>query len=596
MPPELFRRRHALSDRRAPRADIPREVDAGGVRTARMARSRSKASLEVTAVFEGVVLDVRHLHPKQATAAAATLGVVGGVLLLVGVGLFLSQTLGEQSAWTEFQQLAAQAAVAGQEPPAAPASPWTGLALGLGCLGVVSLALAFVKGSDGDPSAYTIGEGPNAVLATPPVNLLTPDAFALARIGSTGAAGLRFTADMTGEISAGGRRYTLQEWASKGWAVEEQGVLGTTLPPGARCRLEHGELVFHIAAVEAAVVSVGRFEVDAPFWAITGASFLGLGALLILAQMAAPASGRLDLEDHERGRRFVGYSQRPPIRRMPTRPRSRPEPSPKHVAKASPELPRIRPTTSVPELDVPPDPRRRVGSVTRGGSRGASSPASRDSVPTILGIRSAAAAGALMTRGSGPVERAREAGILASVDTSVFDNEHARAFSPDADDKAMWQAMKDHDPTMDSIAGLGLIGKGRGGGPGSTDGMVSSKPTAESEEDNTERSLVVRVGRATERGPRAPADVRGVVLKHVRALRRCYGAAEDAEPTIPGRMTLELEIDAAGDVVRASVARGRSVDPTITDCMTRVARAWSFPAIDAQRRSSVSLPLRLSPG
>lgn len=554
-----------------------------------MARTRTKASLEVIAVFEGAVLDVRHLHPKQARAAAATLGIVGGVLLFVGVGLFLSQTLGVQSAWTEYQQLAAQAAAAGQEPPAAPASPWTGLALGLGCLGVVSLALAFVKGSDGDPSAYTIGEGHDAVLATPPVDLLTPDAFELARIGSTGAAGLRFTADMIGEISAGGRRYTLQEWARKGWAVAEHGVLGTTLPPGARCRLEHGDLVFHIAAVEAAVVSVGRLEVDVPFWTITAASFLGLGSLLVLAQMAAPASGRLDLEDHERGRRFVGYSQQPPIHRMPTSPLSRPDPKP--TAQRSAEIPRVRPSKFDSELDVAPDPSRHEGSRTRAASRGSSSPSSNDAVPTILGVRSTAAAGALMARGTGPVERAGEAGVLAYVDTSVFENEYSSAFSRDADDKAMWQAMKDRDPTMDSIAGLGLIGKGRGGGPGSTDGMVTSKPTAESEDDNTERSLVVRVGRATERGPRTPADVRGVVLKHVRSLRRCYEAS-----VLPGRITLELEIDAAGAVVRASVARRRSADPTVADCMTRAARTWSFPATDAQRRSFVSLPLTLSPG
>lgn len=200
-----------------------------------------------------------------------------------------------------------------------------------------------------------------------------------------------------------------------------------------------------------------------------------------------------------------------------------------------------------------------------------------------------------MARGTGPVERAAKAGVLAYVDTSVFDNEHARAFSRDADDKAMWQAMKDSDPMATPVAGLGLIGKGRGGGPGSTKGMVGSKPAAESEESDAP-SLVVRVGRATERGPRSPADVRSVVVKHVRALRRCYDAGVEGDAGLRGRVTLELEVDAAGDVVRASVARGRFADPTVTDCMARAARGWSFPATDVQRRSVVSVPLTLSRG
>ncbi len=554
-----------------------------------MNRSRSRASLEIVAVFEGVVLDVCHLRPQRTRAAAATLGMLGGVLFVVGVGLFLSQTLGQQPAWAEYQRAAAQAAVTGRASPSAPASPWVGLALGLGLLGVVSLAVAFVKASDRVGCAYTIGEGPHAVLATPPVNLLTPEAFELARLGDSGAAGLRFTAEMTGEIVAGGRRYTLQQWVRAGWAVAEQGVFGTTLPAGARCRLEHGSLVFHIAVVDAAVASIGRLEVDGPFWAISAASFVGLGSLLILAQMAAPASGQLDLEDRARGRRFVGYVQQPPILRMPSSPQHRPESQ--QVVETSAEPSRsTAPTTQevIPTPSVVPNP-----TVSR-APRATSSPRPNAPAPNILGARSISAAGALMARGTGPSERAAKAGILAYVDTSVFDNEHARAFSPGADDKAMWQAMKDHDPMATPIAGLGLIGKGRGGGPGSTEGMATSMPRDESEDG--ERSLVVRVGRATERGPRSPGDVRSVVVKQARALRRCYEEGMDSDAVLRGRVSLELEIDPAGNVVRASVARGRFADPTVTDCMARAARGWSFSATDAQRHSVVSLPVTLGPG
>lgn len=556
-----------------------------------MFRPRSRPSLEIVAVFEGAVLDVRHLLPKRARAAATTLGGVGGVLLVAGIVLFLSETLGQQSAWDEYERATAQAASAGRASPGVPASSWVGLALSLGTLGVVSLAAAFVKASDWNPWEYTIGEGPNAVFATPPVDLQTPDAFVLARLGETGAAGLRFTSGMTGEIVVNGRQYTLQEWIDEGWTVAELGAFGTTLPAGARCRLQHGRLVFHIAVVDGARVSAGRFEVDRPFWAISAASFVGLGSLLVLAHLAAPASGQLDLEDHARGRRFVGYVQQPPVVRMPSAPR--PSEKPKRLTERPAQPRRIQqPVVPVP---APDDAAVSSPSVpaTRRGARGSSRSRANNSSSSVLGARAISTAGALMARGTGPTERAAKAGILAYVDTSVLDNEHARAFSPGADDKAMWQAMKDSDPMTTSIAGLGLIGKGRGGGPGSTDGMVDGKAEAEAAEP---RSLVVRIGRATVRGPRTPTDVRAFAVKHVRALRRCYDQGVDDDAELRGRVTLDFEVDAAGHVVSARVARGRFADPTVTDCMARAARAWSLPVTDAQRRSRVSLPITLSPG
>ena len=93
-----------------------------------MFRPRSRASLEIVAVFVGTVLDVRHLRPKQPRAAGQILGIVGGVFLVVGGGLLLS----------------------GQR----------GVGLGLGLIALVSLAVAFVKASDSDTCSYTIGEGP----------------------------------------------------------------------------------------------------------------------------------------------------------------------------------------------------------------------------------------------------------------------------------------------------------------------------------------------------------------------------------------------------------------------------------------------------
>ena len=325
----------------------------------------------------------------------------------------------------------------------------------------------------------TVGEGDQASFAAPPVDLLTPEGFELARIGRGGACWVRFAASMEGEIVAKGRRYTLREWVAAGWTVAEDGAHGTTLPAGARCVIRHGDLTFHLAAVESPTAVTSRPEFDTPFWSICAATFVVLTSLLVLAHLAAPDAAHLELDQHASANRFVGYFRAAdavpkPKRTRRTQPRETPHVEPvRTTTKPEPE-PRPEPVLDR-EPVTSPDPG--VASPTPSRARGVAKPIRSHEGATAFGRGEVQAAADLMKRGDGPIERARRAGVLAFVDTSpLVENEYAGAFSPDVDDRAMWEAQKAIDPTTRSVAGLDLIGKGRGGGPGSADDLASSEP------------------------------------------------------------------------------------------------------------------------
>ncbi|MCR9166205.1 MAG: AgmX/PglI C-terminal domain-containing protein [Nannocystaceae bacterium] len=435
---------------------------------------------------------------------------------------------------------------------------------------------------------YTVGEGQGASFAAPPVDSLTPEGFELARILPSGACWVRFVPSMRGEIVAEGRRDSLEDWMAAGWTVAEDGAHGTTLPAGARCVIRHGELTFHLCAVESVEAPTWRPEVDAPFWSICAATFVVLTSLLVLAHFAAPAAAHLDLEQHARTNRFVGYVRAADAAPKPKRSR------PTRYVEDSPRPERSTPTPParpepVAELGPAADPDPTIGTERPDRRRGAARPIRGHGAFARSDMRAAAD---LMARGDGPIERARRAGALAFVDTRpLVDNAYASAFSPDADDRAMWEAQKALDPTTRSIAGLDLIGKGRGGGPGSADDLASTEPD-DAAEDVGERDptrVIVRAGAARVRGPRARDAVRGVVLRHAAALRRCYEDGFERDPELGSRATVELDIDASGDVVGARVSRISR--PAVGECMTAEAKSWRFGEVTRRATSHVTVPL-----
>ncbi len=552
--------------------------------------SDSRVAVEVVALFGDTVLDVRRLAAPPRRITTRGLALLGGLLVLCGLGWFLNQTEGQHEAWAQYERMAALAELAGQPAPDAPASGGAVAGFVAALLGLAPLMLAAVRTTDAEAPRYTVGEGSRATLATPPVDLLTPDAFEIARIGPDGGAVVRFTDAMEGDIIVEGRSISLARWVGMGRALHEAGAHVTRLPPGARCRLRHGTLTFHVTAGPRVPVRAARFSLDRAFVVMCGASCIALGTVLLLALMAAPDAQRFDLDDRASQTRFVGYAHRAPVLVRPPLAPSREVPP----ASLAPALP--APTTTDDEAtDGVVVPRRTLRRDQAGPPPRAGVPASRRGRLPSKSPGTFATAEGLFKRGEGPNEAARHAGILAYTDVSSLDNnEYSHAFTPDTDDRAMWESFANRDPTTVSIAGLDLVGTGRGGGKEVLEELATSKPTPVIEDEEVPPgAVVVRVGLGSVRGPRTRDAVRSVAVRHGRALRRCYADGVARDDDLAGRVTLTLDIDAGGTVTHAGVDRERFTDPGVTDCIAREARAWTFPEIRDEGVSKVSLPLTL---
>lgn len=548
----------------------------------------SSRCVEIRAEFRGTVIDARQLRPSTGRPRSTRWWLLGSVLLTLGLAWFGSQTFGQAQAWSEFEHAAALASMRGDAPPAAPGSAWGVLGLFAALAGLVPLMLGLVRTTERDPSRYSIGEGAGASVATPPVDLVTPGAFELVRVGAGGAVGLRFTETMQGEISVGQQRWSLQEWVQAGRTVADGVARGTTLPPGAGCWLTHAGVRVSLQVVAAAEAPSRTLEVEWPLVASTAGAFVVLSALMMLAQMLAPTSDEFALEERMAAARFVSYASRPTIAALPVPATPAQEPT----------KPLLQPAPN-PATPVPAPLAEAVADVADRAPRPTwrPQPSPRRTGPTgAPRMGSLAKASGLMQRGTSPLDAARTAGVLAMVDTaSLGDSPAAKAFSPDADDREMWEAMASRDVMSKSVAGLSLVGTGRGGGPDAAESLAHVASDDVPYEEVTERSLIVKVGRGTARGPMGRDAIRRVVVRHVRDLRRCYDAGVDRNASLRGDVTLTLEIVGRGEVT-AKVARGRFSDPVVADCIATAARRWRFVPPTTPRRSQATFEITLRPG
>jgi hypothetical protein len=72
--------------------------------------------------------------------------------------------------------------------------------------------------------------------------------------------------------------------------------------------------------------------------------------------------------------------------------------------------------------------------------------------------------------------------------------------------------------------------------------------------------------------------------------RRCYNRGLETNPSLEGSITLTITVNAAGDVM--SVTKTGSIDPTVDDCIVRVARAAYFDS--SRSGGKVSVPVRFA--
>ncbi len=94
--------------------------------------------------------------------------------------------------------------------------------------------------------------------------------------------------------------------------------------------------------------------------------------------------------------------------------------------------------------------------------------------------------------------------------------------------------------------------------------------------------------------PRENHDaVREVARTNVGPLQNCYAQALEEEPSLAGRLTLELEIDPSGAAVDVEIFHAGLDDSMLRSCFVNEASTWTFELL-APRHTAATIPFRLS--
>jgi hypothetical protein len=109
-------------------------------------------------------------------------------------------------------------------------------------------------------------------------------------------------------------------------------------------------------------------------------------------------------------------------------------------------------------------------------------------------------------------------------------------------------------------------GTGQGNGPGGGPG---------------EAKVNVGGGVAAAKGGLSPEQIRRVVMTHIGAVRACYETEAQRNPGLKGGVTVQWQIDPAGNVTTASVGGTTLSNARVEGCVVRQVQKWKFPASDS---------------
>jgi Ca-activated chloride channel family protein len=140
--------------------------------------------------------------------------------------------------------------------------------------------------------------------------------------------------------------------------------------------------------------------------------------------------------------------------------------------------------------------------------------------------------------------------------------------------------------------GVGLIGKGGGGGSGAGYGRGSGAGFG----GRGKRVPQVRQAKATVTGSLDRDLIRRIVRAHINEVRSCYNAELTKDPSLAGKVVIELAIAAAGTVSSSSVQSNDTGSEEVGECIAKAVKKWKFPKPPGGSVVKVRYPFVLSPG
>ncbi|MBX7078810.1 MAG: AgmX/PglI C-terminal domain-containing protein [Nannocystaceae bacterium] len=543
---------------------------------------------EVVTMYNRSVVDVQHVgQVKSRVAQAPVFLVFGGALFLAGAGVFAYDVTQD---WGAYQEAARKAVDAGQQKPQEPGTGFAGLGIALALLGLAPFSFGVMRMRDRGLPSYTLGEGHHATFHAPPQGLPDGVAFPLVRGGDHHDYALQFTREMTGEVTLDGQRITLAELVSSGRAGAMGSSYSFPLPPGAHCRVQYGDLTFHVNSVAPGKVLATKSEADKPFWLYNAASLAVIGSMLVLVHLIP--DDMLDMQSDETlaDNRFVGYMNQPD------------------------EIPEEEPP---PEQENSDDEAGGTGQRHKGeeGKMGKPTSKNKSGLYAMKGPKDAIPQ---MARNFDPDMMARNAGILGMVQQEAghfLASPYGGAFAVGNDDEDVWGGLTGTEiGEAYGVGGLGLVGTGRGGG-GTGEGTIGlgnvgliGKGGGGGTGSGYGRGSGAGFGGRGTRVPRvrqAKAEVKGAIDKdiirrivraHINEVRHCYNQGLVKDPNLKGRVAIQFTIGPSGNVPVAVVQESSIKDTSVGQCIAKAVKRWTFPKPDGGGNVVVTYPFVLEAG
>jgi len=548
----------------------PRGFDASAVEV----QSGSPA-IEVTAMFEDAVVDVRHFtDPQSGVITPATKGLLGGgglaligaLVVFVVAFVQVAHMKAAMDAWDATGKPHSEFPIV-HDGPLLDILISVFLVFGLGAV-IVGLFRLFAERK---PRDFTVGTDPDVVFNVSAEDL-PAGTFPLVRSTGTDYE-LTFTAKMKGDVTIDGVTQSLEQVIGSGRAHASNvvgGAFAFSIPVGARAKVDVGQNTFLVSSVPPPRTYPNPVTVDWGQQSYTAATALLFGIFLGIIYSIPPDPKSLSLDAFMNDQRFAKFLIKPPEEK---------DEIPEWLKKKS-------------EDEAGGKGKRHKGEEGKMGKKTSKNKAGLYALKGPADNKDPHLAKQLAE------EAAQKAGVLGMLKSnegshlaSIFGRDSA--LGTDASDvlgslvgTAVGEANgagglglvgsgKGGGGTGEGTIGLGnlgTIGKGGGGGNGSgygrgAGGLGGRRPS----------SPDVVPGTATVKGSLDKEIIRRIIRRHLNEVKFCYERELMKKADLYGRIMIQFTISGTGQVVASVVQNSTMNNPEVEQCIAGAVRRWEFP-------------------